>query len=288
MLTMKRAAQMLLGVWLAGAMTLVQACAGPAGNTHEYGFGASKAGSESASGSGRSSSPGSAPNLSGMVVDKDASLALTAHFQRNRLPLVGGQVLRNPSTGQRAVVLYGYVATDRGKSDAQRQAEDYINDPEVDVENRVVVDSQLLAASQANVPGAGANNSNGGYYDPNAAQSANSTSGAQGYYDQQNQSAQIQQYQQYQQPGAPGMNSLAPLVALLGILGAGMATSGPGGFAVGPGYPSTYGYPGAYPPYGGVPAPMTPMAPITPMTPMAPFGYGGSPFGFSGPFSTFP
>jgi len=284
---MRRAARILLSLWLAGAMTLAQACAGPASSARDYGSGASRAGSNAAASSTRpSSAPGGAPNMNGMVVDKDASLALTAHFQRNRLPLVGAQVLRNPSTGQRAVVLYGYVATDRGKSDAQRQAEDYINDPEVDVENRVVVDPQLMASSGSGGPGtAGANNSTAGYYDPNSAQSANSTPGTQSYYDQQNQSAQIQQYQQYQQPSGQSINSIAPLIALLGILSAGMAASGPGGFGVGPGYPSPYGYSGAYPPYGGFPAPIAPMAPVAPMSP---FGYGGSPFGFSGPFSTFP
>lgn len=263
---MRRAARIIFSVWFAGAMTFAQACVGPAQTAGERGGGAPPGGASS----GAASAP---VDTSAMEVDKDASLALTAHLKRNRLPLVGAQVLRNPSTGQRAVVLYGFVATDHGKSDAQRQAEDYVNDPAVDVQNRVIVNPQLLASGGAS----GANAANNAA----AAATANAMPGVQSYVDQQNQAAQIQQYQQQQQQSAgttANMSSLVPLIALLGMLSAGMAAGGASGYSAGPGY-SPYGYPGGYPPYSGYPSPAAPMTP---------FGYGGSPFGFSGPFSTFP
>src|SRR5665213_4134159 len=67
-------------------------------------------------------------NTRDFVPDPGASSALTDHFKHNRLPLVGAQVLRNPSTGARAVILYSFAGSDLGKSDAQRQADDFIND----------------------------------------------------------------------------------------------------------------------------------------------------------------
>lgn len=263
---MRGSAQIILSIWLASAMTLAQACAGPARSSPNDGGGAARVGS--ASGAGKGIIPVSAVESSGaansnaMAVDKDASRALTADLKRHRLPLVGAQVLRNPATGQRAVMLYGFVATDYGKSDAQRQAEDYVNDPAVDVENRIIVNPQLLAAGAAR----GAN------------AAANSPPGVGSYSDQQNQAAQIQQYQQ-QQGAATSMSTLAPLIALLGILSVEMAASGPNGFAAGPGYPSPYGYSGGASPYSNYPSPAAPMTP---------FGYGGSPFGFGAPSSTFP
>ncbi len=255
-------------------MTLTQACLGPARTATDRG-GAAPVGAAAGTASGATGGASGPVDTAGMIVDKDASLALTAHLKRNRLPLVGAQMLRNPSTGQRAVVLYGFVATDRGKSDAQRQAEDYVNDPVVDVQNRVIVNPQLLASGGASgASGANAAAANNAA----AAQAANAMPGVQSYVDQQNQAAQIQQYQQQSAGAAANMNSLVPLIALLGMLSAGMAAGGASGYAVGPGY-SPYGYPGGYPPYSGYPSPATPMTP---------YGYGGSPFGFSGPFSTFP
>lgn len=263
---MRGSAQIILSIWLASAMTLAQACAGPARSTPNDGGGAARVGS--ASGAGKGIFPVSAVESSGaananaMAVDKDASRALTADLKRHRLPLVGAQVLRNSATGQRAVVLYGFVATDYGKSDAQRQAEDYVNDPAVDVENRIIVNPQLLAAGGANA-------------------AANSPPGVGSYSDQQNQAAQIQQYQQQQQQGAAAsMSTLAPLIALLEILSVEMAASSPpNGFAAGPGYPSPYGYSGGASPYSSYPSPAAPMAP---------FGYGSSPFGFGAPSPAFP
>lgn len=266
---MRGSAQIILSIWFVSAMTLAQACAGTTRSTPTDGGGAARVGAASSAGKGiipvSAVESSGAANSKAMAVDKDASRALTADLKRHRLPLVGAQVLRNPATGQRAVVLYGFVATDYGKSDAQRQAEDYVNDPAVDVENRIIVNPQLLAAGAAR----GAN------------AAANSPSGVGSYTDQQNQAAQIQQYQQQQQGAATSMSTLASLIALLGILSVEMAANSPtNGFAAGPGYPSPYGYSGGASPYSSYPSPAAPMAP---------FGYGGSPFfGFGAPSPTFP
>ena len=134
--------------------------------------------------------------------------------------------MRNPNNGARTVVLYGYVGSDYGKSDAQRQAEDFINDAAVEVDNRIRVNPELLAAGRSSsVPAAAGS--------PDAAdaqaQANSSMPGVQSYVDQQNQAAQVQQYQQ--QNSMTSMSSMLPLIALLGILS---MASGGGGFRPGP------------------------------------------------------
>ncbi len=176
-------------------------------------------------------------NAQGYVSDPNASAALTDYFKHHRLPLVGAQVLRNPNDGARAVVLYGFVGSDFGKSDAQRQAEDFINDASVDVDNRIRVNPDLLTARTP----AGAASPDAD--DPDAQEQANANAsmpGVQNYVDQQNQASQLQQYQQ--QNSMSGMNSMMPLIALLGILSMEMAATG-GGYSSGPhfGYSSPYG-----------------------------------------------
>jgi hypothetical protein len=244
-----------LSVWFLVAMTMMQGCAGPAQNAGAYGSrnaGSSADGNPIDGRSGPAAVGGKEQannpvNGHGYVADQSASTALTDYLKQHRLPLVGAQVLRNPNNGSRAVVLYGFVGSDYGKSDAQHQAEDFINDDSVDVDNRIRVNPELLSAR-----GSAAEGPPDSSDDPNqpAEASANaSMPGVQSYVDQQNQSAQIQQYQQ--QTTMSSMNSMLPLIALLGILSMEMAASSGSSFSTGPpmGYPR-YGYSS---PYGNSP-----------------------------------
>jgi hypothetical protein len=263
-----------LGVWFLIVMTMAQSCAGPAQNASAYG-----AHEEPSAGGGSSSQFGyatapqnsnrsSAPaDTSGYVADSSASSALTDYLKHHRLPLVGAQVLRDPNNGGRSVVLYGFVGSDYGKSDAQRQAEDFINDPAVDVDNRIRVNPELLAAggSPPEPADSGAPNAQAQPNEAAAQAQANaSMPGVQSYIDQQNQGAQVQQYQQ--QNPMTSMSSMLPLIALLGMLS--MANGG-GSFSTGPSMGnSPYGYaPNGYSPYGYSPYGNSP--------------YGGSSYGNS-------
>jgi hypothetical protein len=81
----------------------------------------------------------------GYSEDRPQSTTLTSYLQSNRLPLVGAQVFRNGS-GNRQVILHGFVATDFGKRDAAAKSRRYLNDPGLPVINRIVVRPELLAS----------------------------------------------------------------------------------------------------------------------------------------------
>jgi hypothetical protein len=78
----------------------------------------------------------------GYAVDATASAALTSSLRNQHLPLVGAQVLTNTAGGKR-LVLYGFVATDFGKSDAERKALQYLGSKTIPVENRIAVRPEI-------------------------------------------------------------------------------------------------------------------------------------------------
>jgi hypothetical protein len=278
---MRRMVHSALGIWFLIVMTMAQGCAGPAQSNSAYSARDSNASSQNQSQFANAHKPQAGLNTKNFVPDTGASSALTDHLKQHRLPLVGAQVLRNPNDGSRAVVLYGFVGSDLGKSDAQRRAEDFINDPSVEVDNRIRVNPDLLSArgsSSTTPPDAS--------YDPDAQANANASSmpGVQSYVDQQNQSAQVQQYQQQNSMGS-SMSAMLPLIALMGLLS---MSSGGGSFSTGPpmGY-SPYGYPSS--PFGGSPySPYSGYAPGMPPSSFGTPGYGyGSPGGVT-PFGSLP
>jgi hypothetical protein len=75
-------------------------------------------------------------------VDQATSQALTAYLKQNRLPLVGAQVIKDNSGGRR-LVLYGFVATDEGKTDAEQKAIGYLGTPVPTVDDRLLVKPEL-------------------------------------------------------------------------------------------------------------------------------------------------
>ena len=268
---MQRFLQIAFGAWLAVAMSMAQGCMTPPSNAYTsysnpppnnpypYTTRAAGGGSPDANGA-----PVYTPvadthiDTRGYRADTGESRALTSYLTQHKLPLVGAQVLNGPD-GRRAVVLYGFVGSDFGKSDAVAKTRRYLGDPSVAVENRINIRPELLSANRSN------NASTGSYSENQAGGSA--YPGPQAYAEQQNPPA-VSQYQQYQNQGG-AISSMLPLISLLGVLGMGLASSG-GGFSFGsaPLGGSPFGY-SPYNSFGGGPYPGGyPMA--------TPFGYSPS------------
>ncbi len=94
-------------------------------------------------------------------VDQASSTALTKYLHRHRLPLVGAQVMRDEA-GNPKVNLYGFVATDSGRADAERKAQRFLGVSEVPVTNSIQINPSINSQSAATAqPGsAPAQNSN--------------------------------------------------------------------------------------------------------------------------------
>ncbi len=88
----------------------------------------------------------SIPIPSQAAADPD-SAPLTEYLHNHRLPAVGAQITTNED-GSRTVVLYGFVATQRGFDDAAARTRDYLHDPYVRIINRVKIDPELLALNK--------------------------------------------------------------------------------------------------------------------------------------------
>jgi hypothetical protein len=252
---MRRWLQLGLGVWFAITITWAQACVptnqaavDPPSTTKPLAqlgsAGKNSGAADPPNGYGSASTAGDPPiDTRGYRADQGESQALTRYLKAHRLPLVAAQVL-DGSGGKRAVVLYGFVGTDFGKSDATTKAQRFLADRSVVVDNRINVRPELLAsggASRSSSSSAGAESE------------ANNRSypGADSYVQEQNNPA-IHQYQQQQQGTA--MSTAVPLVLMLAIVGLSMASGG--GFGVGPGPmgpPGGFGPP--YNPYPGYPSP---------------------------------
>jgi hypothetical protein len=290
MCEVRRLAQVVLSIWFGAATTYFQACVPPPSNTAYQGTvqavssvgnsahstGNLKANSGAVGASTASTSSDDSFDTTGYSQDSSKSKALTSYLQQNRLPLVGAQVMENRS-GDRAVLLYGFVATPFGKSDAANKARSFLKDPKLTVANRINVRPELLSSSGSSQYSGSASSSNA---------PGSSASNMQDYADQQNAIQQYQQQQnllpQYQYRGqqqSSALTTLLPLLAIVGLLSMGSGGSGfgggvgfggfgagPGGYS--PGYPSP-GYPGGYP---GYPSP----APYSPYP------------GYSSPFSPYP
>lgn len=176
----------------------------------------------------------------GYTLDQARTDSLTRYLHTHRLPLVGGQVLTGAS-GNRQVVLWGFVATPFGKKDAVTKSRRFLRDPSIPVDNRIVIRPELLASNR---PSAKSSPSSSSYRPP-------SVGGLKGYEGQYS-SSQSQQYQQYQQQGAPdALTALLPLLAITGLaLMGGMASYGSYG---GPGVYGSYGPYGRYQRYPAYP-----------------------------------
>src|SRR5712692_5279906 len=247
---MRRFLQVGMGVWFMIAITWAQACVAPSQAADPYSTTNASAQLGSVGKNSGAADPASAVgdppfDTRGYRADQGESQALTHYLKAHRLPLVGAQVLHG-SGGNRAVVLYGFVGTDFGKSDAAAKSQRFLAGQSVLVDNRIKVRPELLASS-------GASRSSSSSAGTESEANNSSYPGADSYVQEQNQNHAIQQYQQQQQGTA--MSTAVPLVIMLAIVGMSLA-SGSGGFGVGPGSmgpPGGFGPP--YNPYPGYPSP---------------------------------
>ncbi len=89
-------------------------------------------------------------------IDRGASNALSQYLKTNKLPLVGAQVSRDAS-GQLQVMLYGFVASELGKSDAEAKTRKFLKQPSLLVINRIKVNPEIrdLGSAQSGSVGQG-------------------------------------------------------------------------------------------------------------------------------------
>ncbi|HEV2170796.1 MAG TPA: hypothetical protein VGR40_07600 [Candidatus Binatus sp.] len=223
-----------------------------------YGTGASKGAQlgNSSFDSSSSSRPSPAGTVAGGTIDSPQSQGLSDYLKHHSLPLVGAQVVTSPSGGKQ-VILFGFVASDFGKTDAEQKARHYLSDPNLVVDNRIKVSGELARGGKSSgstvngVPSGNAYDSTDPYASPGSAQD-NLPPDAQAYAAQGQQLQQMQQYQQYNSGGSGSMLTMI-LPLLMGgggglSMGGGGYGGGYGGFGSGyaPGY-GGYGYP-SYPP----------------------------------------
>jgi hypothetical protein len=76
------------------------------------------------------------------TVDPDSSRQLTDYLKKSRLPLVGAQVMHTDA-GDRQVMLYGFVATNFGKTDAEKKTRKFLKDSEIEIVNRIEVRPEI-------------------------------------------------------------------------------------------------------------------------------------------------
>jgi hypothetical protein len=269
---MNRIGNALIAFGLAVALAGLSACE-PVQNP--YGTGAGKAsslGNADSFGSGNTPPPSSAGTVAGGTIDSPQSSGLSDYLKHHSLPLVGAQVVTSPSGGKQ-VILFGFVASDFGKTDAEQKARHYLKDSALVVDNRIKISPELAGSSGSSgstvhgVPSGNAMPADG--TDPYASSGSiqdyqnNMPPGAQAYAAQ---GQQVQQYQQYNSGSSPSM--LTMILPLLmggggmtmgggsGGFGGGMGGfgGGIGGGGFGSGYAPSYGgygYPTYPPPNSG-------------------------------------
>ncbi len=217
------------------------------------------------------------------VPDTEQSTRLTDYLHAHRLPLVGAQVL-NSGTG-RSVLLYGYTATDFGKSDAETKARRFLKDSDIAINNHIRVRPELLSMKSSRPP---------------ASSSAGPAIGTEApppdieaYKNQQPDAQQQylnQQAQSYMNQGNSSANWANTLIPLIGMgLAIGLGGGGSGfGMGVSPGFGSPSPFGGGFgSPYGSSPYGSSPYG----SSPYGGYPYGSSPYGsnpYGGPSSPYP
>jgi hypothetical protein len=262
---------------LAVALAGLSACE-PVQNPNGTGVG--NASSIGTSGNYDSSSmppPSSAGTIAGGTIDSPQSQALSDYLKHHSLPLVGAQVVTSTSGGKQ-VILFGFVASDFGKTDAEQKARHYLKDKSLVVDNRIKISPEL----------AGGHGSSGSTANGVAPSNTMPTDGSDPYAssgslkDYQNNSlppdaqayaAQGQQVQQYQQYNSQPPSMLTMILPMLlgGSMGGGGMTLGGGSGGYGGGFG---GFNSGYAPsYGGYGYPTYP-----PPMPNSGFSASGVPF----------
>jgi hypothetical protein len=266
---MNRIGNAVIAFGLAVALAGLSACE-PVQNPYGTGPGkGSSLGNADSFGPSNMPPPSSAGTVAGGTIDSPQSSGLSDYLKHHSLPLVGAQVVTSPSGGKQ-VILFGFVASDFGKTDAEQKARHYLKDSSLVVDNRIKISPELAGSAGSSgstvhgVPSANAMPADG--TDPYASSGSiqdyqnNMPPGAQAYAAQGQQVQQYQQYQQYNSGASPSM--LTMILPLLMGGGGGLTIGGGGGGfgggigggGFGSGYAPSYGgygYPGYPPPNSG-------------------------------------
>jgi hypothetical protein len=84
------------------------------------------------------------------AADSDgADDSLSAYLHARRLPLVEARQITD-DRGVESVLLYGFVATENGKRDAEDETRDFLDDPDITILNRIKVRPELLTLGRSN------------------------------------------------------------------------------------------------------------------------------------------
>src|SRR5579862_9896772 len=76
------------------------------------------------------------------IIDQGTSDALTKYLHMNELPMVTAQFSTSPG-GSKQLILTGFVATQFGRNDAERIANAYLNDPSVNIVDKILLDPHV-------------------------------------------------------------------------------------------------------------------------------------------------
>ena len=76
------------------------------------------------------------------VIDQGTSDAITKYLHMNELPMVTAQFSTSPG-GSKQLILTGFVATQFGRTDAERIATAYLNDPSVNMVDQILLDPHV-------------------------------------------------------------------------------------------------------------------------------------------------
>ncbi len=175
------------------------------------------------------------PVISGTLDQQ--SQEITNYLQHHRLPLVQAEVRRDV-TGQREVVLYGFVASPFGKADAEAKVRKLLGKPDILIINEIKVRPQLLRLGHST-----------GNQEQNMAQSLTSSTAQSvansAYPLNPNPPVPVGSASAYQSQSSSSSSSswlsyALPLLAIGGMIGLSFIGGGGAGFM--PGF-----YPGYYP-----------------------------------------
>ncbi|HXW84414.1 MAG TPA: hypothetical protein VEJ86_08405 [Candidatus Binataceae bacterium] len=254
---MRRQWNLVLALLLGAGLTALPSCMQPSANPYQPGAAplGSNAPLGNSSGTLNFAPPAptsSAPPLANGVVDQSQSRTITDYLRAHQLPLVGAQLVSAPG-GQRQVILFGYTATDFGRSDAESKVRKYLNDPNLEIANRIQVSPELANASPSDTQPPPPSTS--------TAPVPGDIGTAQDYQNQGAGGPNQHSFGYYSSSSGSGLTAFLPLLGLMmgggssfgGGFGGGGFGSGMGSFGGG-----SYGYPTPPPGYGPGPSPYSP------------------------------
>lgn len=184
-------------------------------------------------------------------VDEVQSRALSNYLKGHHLPLVGAQVIP-AADGRDQVILFGFVASPYGQTDAEGKTKKFLNDKSVVIDNRIKVNSELANAGPSTPEPLPPDQQ----LPPDQMDQLGSV---QAYQNQQPPDQYVYQSQGYgTSMGSGGLSMMIPLLGMLvggssgfGYGGGSGLGYGGGGFGTGYGSYGSYGYPSYPPPMPG-------------------------------------